>query len=85
VRCTICAAWFDAACPTGFRPERPPAPNRLGVADRFWAGHRIYLAFDGTKLIILLGGGTKSRQQADFAQVIERRADCKRSKKAAKE
>ncbi|WP_157043862.1 hypothetical protein [Nitrobacter hamburgensis] len=54
------------------------------MADRFWAGHRIYLAFDGTKLIILLGGGTKSRQQADFAQVIERRADYKRSKKAAK-
>ena len=26
-------------------------------------GHRIYLGKDGTKLVILLGGGTKKRQQ----------------------
>lgn len=77
-------AWFDAACPIGFRLERPPAPNRLGAVDRFWDGHRIYLAFDGTKLIILLGGGTKTRQQADIDQA-ERWADYKRRKKAAKE
>ena len=33
MRRTVCVAWFDAACPTGFRL----APNRLGVADRFWS------------------------------------------------
>ncbi len=29
-------------------------------------GYRIYLATGGEKLIILLGGGTKQRQQADI-------------------
>ena len=29
-------------------------------------GYRIYLAQDGKKLIILLGGGTKTRQQSDI-------------------
>lgn len=31
-------------------------------------GYRIYLAKDGEALIVLLGGGTKKRQQADIAQ-----------------
>jgi putative component of toxin-antitoxin plasmid stabilization module len=39
-------------------------------------------AFDGTKLIILLAGGTKSRQQADIAQAHDRWTDYKRRKKA---
>lgn len=29
-------------------------------------GYRIYLARDGDAVILLLGGGTKSRQQKDF-------------------
>jgi putative addiction module killer protein len=29
-------------------------------------GYRLYLAGDGAQLIILLGGGTKQRQQADI-------------------
>ena len=29
-------------------------------------GYRIYLAKDGERLVILLGGGTKRRQQADI-------------------
>src|SRR4051812_35383114 len=29
-------------------------------------GYRIYLAKDGDRLVILLGGGTKQRQQADI-------------------
>jgi putative addiction module killer protein len=29
-------------------------------------GYRIYLAQDGDALIVLLGGGTKQRQQADI-------------------
>ena len=45
-------------------------------------GIRIYLAFDGAKLIILLAGGTKSRQQADIAQAHDRWTDYKRRKKA---
>ena len=31
-------------------------------------GYRIYLGKDGDKLIILLGGGTKKRQQKDIDQ-----------------
>lgn len=31
-------------------------------------GYRVYLAKDGEKLVILLGGGTKKRQQKDIEQ-----------------
>ena len=31
-------------------------------------GYRLYLAHDGRKLIVLFGGGTKQRQQADIEQ-----------------
>jgi putative addiction module killer protein len=44
-------------------------------------GIRIYLAFDGSRLIILLAGGTKSRQQSDIAQSQDRWADYKRRKR----
>ena len=43
-------------------------------------GIRIYLAYDGTKLIILLGGGTKTRQQADIDEALLRWTDYKRRK-----
>lgn len=33
----------------------------------FGPGYRIYFGWDGTQLVILLGGGTKRRQQADIA------------------
>ncbi len=38
-----------------------------GVNERrvdFGAGYRIYFAKDGNRLIVLLGGGTKKRQQS---------------------
>ncbi|MBL8146434.1 MAG: addiction module killer protein [Anaerolineae bacterium] len=34
----------------------------------FGPGYRVYLAFNGVKLVVLLGGGTKSRQQEDIAK-----------------
>jgi putative addiction module killer protein len=34
-------------------------------------GYRIYLAQDGAQLIVLFGGGTKRRQQADVARAKE--------------
>ncbi len=34
-------------------------------------GYRIYLAKDGLKIIVLLGGGTKRRQQKDIDTAIE--------------
>ena len=33
-------------------------------------GYRIYLVQDGQELIMLLGGGTKKRQQADIDQAL---------------
>lgn len=35
-------------------------------------GFRVYLGRDGEILVILLGGGTKQRQQADIAAAQER-------------
>lgn len=43
-------------------------------------GLRLYLARDGDTLIILLGGGTKRRQQADIRDAQDRWADYKRRK-----
>jgi putative addiction module killer protein len=34
-------------------------------------GYRIYLAKDGKTVIILLGGGTKKRQQKDIERALE--------------
>jgi putative addiction module killer protein len=32
----------------------------------FGPGYRVYFGWDGERLVILLGGGTKRRQQADI-------------------
>jgi hypothetical protein len=45
-------------------------------------GLRIYLAKDGLKLIILIGGGTKKRQQRDIDQAVALWDDYKRRKAA---
>ena len=36
----------------------------------FGPGYRIYFGKDGDRLVILLGGGTKHRQQRDIATAI---------------
>ncbi len=46
-------------------------------------GYRIYLAKDGEALIILLGGGTKQRQQADIERAKRLWAEYKARKTAA--
>ncbi len=48
----------------------------------FGPGYRVYFAKDGDGLVILLAGGTKSRQQKDIATAQERWADYNRRKKA---
>lgn len=45
-------------------------------------GYRIYLAMDGRKLIILIGGGTKKGQQKDIKQALELWESYKQRKKA---
>jgi putative addiction module killer protein len=47
-------------------------------------GYRMYLAKDGEKLIVLFGGGTKQRQQADIAQAIALHEEYKARKKSVK-
>lgn len=46
-------------------------------------GYRVYLAKNGDALIILLGGGTKQRQQADIARAAAMWAEYKARKAAA--
>ncbi len=43
-------------------------------------GYRIYYAYDGETLVILLGGGTKKRQQADIDAAKERWNNYKKRK-----
>ncbi len=47
-------------------------------------GLRIYLAKDGDTVIVLLGGGTKRRQQADIAEAKSLWAEYRARKAAAK-
>lgn len=50
----------------------------------FGPGYRIYFGRDGEQLVILLGGGTKKRQQNDIETAQSRWADYKRRKKEAR-
>jgi len=47
-------------------------------------GYRIYLAKDGTRIIILLGGGTKKGQRKDIERVLEIWESYKRNKSREK-
>jgi|SRR5579875_1431647 len=46
----------------------------------FGPGYRIYLGREGDRLVILLGGGTKKRQQRDISDALARWQDYKRRK-----
>lgn len=48
----------------------------------FGPGYRIYFGSDGERLVILLGGGTKSRQQADIRRARALWQDYKRRKRS---
>lgn len=51
----------------------------------FGPGYRVYFGKEGNEVVILLGGGTKQRQQNDIKLVLERWEDYKHRKKARKE
>jgi putative addiction module killer protein len=60
-------------------------PIGNGVSEtriHFGPGYRIYLARDGQKVIILLAGGTKQRQQKDIEAAIARWQDYKQQKRS---
>lgn len=44
----------------------------------FGPGYRIYFGKDGDRLVILLGGGSKKRQQRDIAEAIALWAEYKK-------
>src|SRR5438094_741753 len=46
----------------------------------FGPGYRVYFGKDGEALVILLGGGTKKRQDRDIVKAHERWADYKNRK-----
>jgi putative addiction module killer protein len=46
----------------------------------FGDGYRVYFGKDGERLVILLGGGTKRRQQQDIETALARWQDYKRRK-----
>ena len=58
-----------------------------GVYERvidFGPGYRIYFGKDGDKVVILLAGGTKKRQDTDIINAKERWQDYKQRKKSEK-
>ena len=46
----------------------------------FGPGYRVYIGKDGDAVVILLGGGTKKRQDRDITTAQERWADYKKRK-----
>jgi putative addiction module killer protein len=51
----------------------------------FGPGYRVYFGKEGEQTVILLGGGTKQRQQNDIKLALERWEDYKQRKKQQKE
>lgn len=47
----------------------------------FGPSYRIYFGKDGERLVLLLGGGTKKRQQEDIATALARWQDYKQRKR----
>ncbi len=48
----------------------------------FGPGYRVYFGKEGVRIVLLLGGGTKQRQQNDIKLALARWEDFKRTKKA---
>ena len=81
------------------RPRRWPPPCRGSSSENLsrvkWVGtigeyridwgpgYRIYLARDGDALVVLLGGGTKEREQADIERARGLWAEYRAQKAAA--
>ena|ERR1700680_4079602 len=51
----------------------------------FGPGYRVYFGKDGERIVILLGGGTKQRQQNDIRLALDRWEVYKRMKEQQKE
>ena len=93
------AAWFDSLDATAAakvttavrRLELGNFSNVKGVGGGvfeyridFGPGYRVYFGKDGETLVILLGGGTKKRQDRDIAIAAERWSEYKKRKSQEK-
>lgn len=91
--------WFSSLDPAAAakvtvaiaRLEQGNLSNVKGVGEgvleyriNFGPGYRVYFGRDGDVLVILLTGGTKTRQQRDIAMAIELWADYRRRKRGAR-
>ena len=87
--------WFDELDPTAaarvtialVRLEQGNLGDSKSVGDgvverriTFGPGYRVYFGRDGATLVILLGGGTKQRQDRDIATAKRRWGDYQRRK-----
>ncbi len=59
---------------------KPVGSSVLEYKIDFGPGYRIYFGRDGNRLVILLGGGTKKRQQEDVRQAKANWADYRKRK-----
>lgn len=90
-------SWFDALDPTAaaritvalarieqgnFSSAKSVGEGVLEYRIDFGPGYRVYFGRDGDVLVILLGGGTKRRQQRDIDDAKARWSDYKRRKRA---
>ena len=90
------AAWFNSlnsaaaakVAIAGARVSQGNFSNVKGVGSGvyeykidFGPGCRMYFGKDGERVILLLGGGTKKRQQVDIENALRRWHDYKRRKK----
>ncbi|HWE84378.1 MAG TPA: type II toxin-antitoxin system RelE/ParE family toxin [Terracidiphilus sp.] len=50
-----------------FSSTKPVGAGVFELRLDFGPGHRVYFGKDGEAIVILLGGGTKKRQQADIS------------------
>jgi len=90
------AEWFDSLDPPAaakvqaavFRMEQGNLGDSKSVGEGVWerrlhfdAGYRLYFGRHGAKLVVLLVGGTKRRQQSDIAFAKALWAEFRRRKK----
>jgi putative addiction module killer protein len=72
------------ASETGLKPDVKSVGKGVHEARiDFGPGYRVYVAFDGTELILVLGGGEKHGQDDDIATAHRRWSDYKQRKRAA--
>lgn len=63
---------------------KPVGEGVLEYRIHFGPGYRVYFGRDGEVLVILLNGGTKTRQQRDIRAATESWADYRRRKRGAR-